>query len=162
MAQAHVLTVSDRSARGERADETGPRLAARLRELGHATDLGLVPDDASRIADAVRAAAADHALVVVAGGTGLGPRDVSPQAVRPLLDYEVPGLGELMRSEGSRSTPLAALSRSVAGVLGRSLIVVVPGSPRGALESLDAIAPLISHALEVLAGGDHPPGEGTP
>ena len=110
----------------------------------------------------MRTAAADHALVVVAGGTGLGPRDVTPQAVRPVLDYEVPGLGELMRSEGSRSTPLAALSRSLAGVLGRALVVVVPGSPRGALESLEAIAPLIPHALEVLAGGDHPRGEGTP
>ncbi len=161
MARAYVLTVSDRSARGERPDETGPRLAARLRALGHAPDLGLVPDDAVPIAGAVRAAAADHALVVVAGGTGLGPRDVTPQAVRPILDYEVPGLGELMRSAGSRSTPLAALSRSLGGVLGSSLIVVVPGSPQGALESLEAIAALIPHALEVLAGGDHPPGEGT-
>ncbi len=168
MARAHVLTVSDRSARGERADETGPHLVARLRELGHEPDLGLVPDDATRISDAVRAAAADHALVVVAGGTGLGPRDVTPQTVLPILDYEVPGLGELMRSTGSRSTPLAALSRSLGGVVGRALVLVVPGSPRGALESLDAIAPLLPHALEVLAGADHPGGdhpigeEGTP
>ena len=162
MPRTLVLTVSDRSARGERADETGPRLVARLRQLGHEADLGLVPDDAARISDAVRAASADHALVVVAGGTGLGPRDVTPQAVRSILDYEVPGLGELMRSEGSRSTPLAALSRSLGGVLGRTLVVVVPGSPGGALESLDAIAPLIPHALEVLAGGDHlAGGEGT-
>ncbi len=156
MARAYVLTVSDRSARGERADETGPRVAARLRELGHEPETGLVPDDAARIAEAVRGAAAGYALVVVAGGTGLGPRDVSPQAVAPLLDYIVPGLGETMRAEGRRSTAMAALSRSLGGVLGRSLVLVVPGSPRGAVESLDAIAALLPHALDMLAGGDHP------
>ncbi len=155
MARAFVLTVSDRAARGERADETGPRLVARLGELGYEATLGLVPDEPAQIAAAVRAAARGHALVVVAGGTGLGPRDVTPQALAGVLDYEVPGFGEVMRGAGRRTTPLAALSRSLAGVLGRSLVLVVPGSPRGALESLEAVADLLPHALETLAGADH-------
>ncbi len=155
MARAYVLTVSDRSARGERADETGPTLAARLRDLGHAVHVDVVPDDALLIADAVSAAASRHDLVVVAGGTGLGPRDVTPQAVGTVLDYEIPGFGELMRAEGRRSTPLASLSRSLAGVAGSTLVLVVPGSPRGALELLDAVAALLPHALDTLAGGDH-------
>jgi molybdenum cofactor synthesis domain-containing protein len=156
VARAYVLTVSDRSARGERADETGPLVVARLRELGHEPELGLVPDDPPAIAAAVRTAAAACALVVVAGGTGLGPRDVTPDTVGPLLDRPVPGLGELMRAEGRRSTPLAALSRSLGGVLGRTLVLVVPGSPRGALESLEAVVPVLEHALQMLAGADHP------
>ena len=157
MARAFVLTVSDRAARGERADETGPRLAARLRELGHDATVGLVPDEPAQIAAAVRAAVAArrHALVVVAGGTGLGPRDVTPQALVGVLDYEIPGFGEVMRAVGRRTTPLAALSRSLGGVVERSLVLVVPGSPRGALESLDAVADLLPHALETLAGADH-------
>ncbi len=156
MARAFVLTVSDRAARGERADETGPRLAARLRELGHDATVGLVPDEPAQIAAAVRAAVARrHALVVVAGGTGLGPRDVTPQALVGVLDYEIPGFGEVMRAAGRRTTPFAALSRSLAGVVERSLVLVVPGSPRGALESLDAVADLLPHALETLAGADH-------
>jgi molybdopterin adenylyltransferase len=155
MARAFVLTVSDRSARGQRLDETGPKLAARLRELGHVVQAAVVPDDALLIADTVAAAGGGHDLVVVAGGTGLGPRDVTPQAVGTLLDYEIPGFGELMRAEGRRSTPLASLSRSLAGVAGGTLVLVVPGSPRGALESLDAVAALLPHALETLAGEDH-------
>ena len=155
MAHALVLTVSDRSARGERPDATGPRVAARLRELGHEAHVRIVPDEAVEIAEAVSAAATDHELIVVAGGTGLGPRDVTPQAVAAVLDYEIPGFGELMRAEGRRSTPLATLSRSLAGVAGASLVLVVPGSPRGAIESLDAVAPLLPHALETLAGEDH-------
>jgi molybdenum cofactor synthesis domain-containing protein len=155
MARAFVLTVSDRSARGERADETGPRLAARLQELGYAARVDVVPDDVLLIAETVAAAVTGHDLVVVAGGTGLGPRDVTPQAVGTVIDYEVPGFGELMRSEGRRSTPLATLSRSLGGVAGQTLVLVVPGSPRGALESLDAVAALLPHALDTLAGGDH-------
>ena len=91
-------------------------------------------------------------LIVTTGGTGLGPRDFTPQATRSVLDYEIPGFGEQRRAAGRRSTPLADLSRSLAGVLGRALVVAVPGSPRGALESLAAIEPLIEHALETLGG----------
>lgn len=158
--RAFVLTVSDRSARGERADETGPRLVDRLRQLGYVPDGSVVADDRAAIAQAVRAAASGHELVVVAGGTGLGPRDVSPQAVVPLLSYEIPGLGELMRARGREATPFASLSRSLGGVMGRCLVLVVPGSPRGALESVDAVADVLGHALDTLAGADHAPGGG--
>jgi molybdenum cofactor synthesis domain-containing protein len=145
-----VLTVSDGVAAGHREDESGPVLAARLSELGYRVERGHVPDDAARIAEAVRAATTAHVLVVATGGTGLTPRDVTPQALRGVLEYEVPGFGELMRAEGRRSTPFAALSRSVAGVCGRSLVLAVPGSPRGALESLEAVVPILEHALDTL------------
>ena len=90
--------------------------------------------------------------MVTTGGTGLTPRDVTPQATAAVLDFEVPGLAEAMRAEGRRTTPMAALSRGLAGVVGRSLVVNLPGSTKGALESLDAIAPVLDHALETLSG----------
>src|SRR5260370_1000425 len=115
-------------------------------------DDGIRVDAQQRIAAFVGAAADGHALVVTTGGTGLGPRDVTPQATRPLLDYEVPGLAELMRAEAMRRTPAAALSRSLAGVRGRTLILNLPGSVRGATESLEAVVPALRHALGLLSG----------
>src|SRR3989304_2067187 len=115
------------------------------------------PDARDAIATAVRAAALRHRLVVTTGGTGMTPRDVTPQALRPLLDYEVPGFGELMRSEGRRSTPFASLSRSLGGVIGRCLVLAVPGSPGGARESLEAALAGLAHALETLAHDSGPP-----
>jgi molybdenum cofactor synthesis domain-containing protein len=112
----------------------------------------ILPDEAWRIEEALVAGAERHALIVTTGGTGLTPRDVTPQATAAVIDYEVPGLAEAMRAAGRRSTPMADLSRGIAGVRGRTLIVNVPGSPRAAAESLDSILAVLPHALETLAG----------
>lgn len=160
---AFVLTVSDRSAAGEREDTGGRVVADRLAALGYRVDRGLVPDEADQIEGAVRDAARDHELVVTTGGTGLGPRDVTPQALRGVVDYEVPGFGEAMRAEGRRSTPFASLSRSFGAVAGRTLVLALPGNPRGALESLDAVTNLLEHALDTLRSAHHePPGQQPP
>lgn len=135
-----------------RQDASGDTLTDRLTELGYAVERGVVPDDQPAIVAEVTAQSARHRLLVATGGTGLGPRDVTPQALRQVLDYEIPGFGEVMRAAGRRSTPMADLSRSLAGVRGRSLVVAVPGSVSGATESLDALTPLLEHALETLGG----------
>ena len=167
---ALVLTVSDRSFAGTRDDASGEALAGRLGELGFSVDRAVVPDDEPAIASAVRDGAAHHRLVVTTGGTGLTPRDVTPQATATVLDYEIPGIAEAMRADGRRSTPFAALSRGLVGVRGGSLVANLPGSPKGALESFEVLVPLLEHALETLSGpfdhaaaraagrGDLPPG----
>jgi molybdopterin adenylyltransferase len=154
-----VLTISDGVADGSRQDESGRVLSERLEGLGFAVESGVVPDEAREITSAVRRAVGRDTLVVTTGGTGLGPRDVTPQALRKLLDYDIPGFGEVMRGHGRASTPYADLSRSLAGVSGQTLVIAVPGSPRAALESLAALEPLLEHALATI-GGDtqrHPP-----
>ncbi len=150
--RALVITVSDGVAAGVRLDGSGDGLAERLAELGFAVDRSLTPDEGWQIEAAIVDGVADRALIVTTGGTGLTPRDVTPQATSATLDYEVPGLAELIRAEGRRSTPMAALSRGVVGVRAGTLIVNVPGSPRAALESLEAIVPVLGHALETLEG----------
>jgi molybdenum cofactor biosynthesis protein B len=149
---ALVLTISDGVANGTRHDDAGLALAEALGEQGFAVRREAVPDERSDIEDALRAAATDNALVLSTGGTGLTPRDVTPQATQAVIDYEVPGLAEAIRAAGRAKTPMADLSRGVVGVLGRALIVNVPGSPRAALESLEALAPTLQHALETIAG----------
>lgn len=149
---AFVLTISDGVAAGTREDASGDALAERLAGLGYTVERGVVPDDLSSIVAQIEAQAGQCRLLVSTGGTGLGPRDVTPQALQQMLDYEIPGFGEVMRAAGRRATPMADLSRSLAGVRGRSLLVAVPGSPSGATESLDALVPLLAHALETLGG----------
>jgi molybdopterin adenylyltransferase len=151
-ARALVLTVSDGVAAGTRQDESGIALADRLADAGFRVDRTSVADDRALIERALRDAATDHVLVVSTGGTGLTPRDVTPQATQAAIEYEVPGLAEAMRAAGRAKTPMADLSRGVVGVIGRSLIVNVPGSPKAALESLAALEPTLGHALETLAG----------
>jgi molybdopterin adenylyltransferase len=149
---ALVLTASDGSAAGVREDESGSAVAERLAALGFRVERQIVPDDQARIEAALREAARHHALIVTTGGTGLTPRDVTPQATLSVIDYAVPGMAEAMRAEGRRHTPMADLSRAVVGVRGRTLIVNLPGSPRGAIESFEAIVAVLDHALETLAG----------
>jgi molybdenum cofactor synthesis domain-containing protein len=149
---ALVITASDRSAAGKRPDTSGAGVGARLEALGFRVERQVVPDDRAALETALVAAAERHALVVTTGGTGLTPRDVTPQATLAILDYEIPGIAEAMRADGRRSTPFAALSRGVVGVRGRTLIVNLPGSPKGALESLEVVLGVLDHALETLAG----------
>ncbi|MCC6859882.1 MAG: MogA/MoaB family molybdenum cofactor biosynthesis protein [Bryobacterales bacterium] len=155
MIQAAVLTISDSAYAGARADRSGPAVRERLEQLGwQVSVLEVVPDEADLISARLTALAdaGQLAAIFTSGGTGIAARDVTPEATRAVLDREVPGLAELMRLEGRRHTPLAALSRGVAGVRGKALIVNLPGSPRGAVESLDAILELVPHILELLSG----------
>ena len=149
---AFILTVSDRGSTGDRADTTGDGLAARLALLGFAVEREMVPDERRRIESMLVAAASRHPLIVTTGGTGLTPRDVTPQATLAVIDYQVPGFAEAMRADGRAKTPMAILSRAVVGVRGKTLIVNLPGSPRAALESLAVLEPVLDHALETLRG----------
>jgi molybdopterin adenylyltransferase len=150
--RALVLTVSDGVSAGSRQDESGRSLGDRLAEAGFVVDRVTVSDDRDQIEAALRSGASGHAFVISTGGTGLTPRDVTPQATLAVVDYEVPGLAEAMRAAGRATTPMADLSRGVVGVIGTSLVVNVPGSPKAALVSLAALEPTLGHALETLAG----------
>lgn len=159
--RAHVITISDGAFHGKREDTSGAAVVDMLRTGGF--DVGspqVVPDERDQISEAIiSAVTAGSRLVVTTGGTGLGPRDVTPQATSDAIDYDVPGLGEAMRRAGSEKTPMAALSRGLAGVRGTSLVINLPGSPKGARESLAAVLPVIGHALALLQGDtEHRPG----
>jgi molybdenum cofactor synthesis domain-containing protein len=154
---ASVITVSDSCARGSREDASGPAVKAELEKRGFTVSASeVVPDEQPLIEETITKHAARADLVVTTGGTGIGPRDVTPEATRAVCDRLVEGIAERMRAEGARSTPLAALSRAVCGIRGRTLVLNLPGSPRAAVESLTAVADLLPHALELLRGNtDH-------
>lgn len=155
-----IVTVSDKASRGERADAGGPALRAALpTEAFAVVDYRVVPDERDQIAGALRQLTGRHDVDVVltTGGTGLAPRDVTPQATLEVVEYQVPGIAEQMRAESVRITPAAMLSRGVAGVSRQTLVVNLPGSPKGACETLAVILPALPHAVSTLRGevGEH-------
>ncbi len=150
---ATVITVSDSCFAGSREDVSGPSVAARLRELGFKVSAStLCPDDVDVLVDALRVAAVRFRLVVTTGGTGIGSRDVTPEATRIICTKLLDGIPELMRAAGLKQTPYAPLSRALCGTAAHALILNLPGSPAGAIASLDAVAHLLPHALEILSG----------
>lgn len=157
---AAVMTISDSTFAGLRADKSGPAVRERLERSGWKVAIAeVLPDETGKIASrlAELADSGSVSAIFTTGGTGIALRDVTPEATRSILDREIPGFGEVMRSKGRESTPLAVLSRSLAGTRGKVLIVNLPGSPRGAVESLDAILELAPHVLDLLSGKtEHP------
>lgn len=155
MITAAVLTISDSAHQGTRVDASGPAVAARLRERGfEISATRILPDERAEISEALRDLADRRvaAVVFTTGGTGVTPRDITPEATRDAIDREIPGLAELMRLKGREATPYAVLSRAIAGNRGGVLIVNLPGSPKGAVESLDAILELVPHVLDLING----------
>jgi len=160
MKSVAVLTISDSVSVGKRTDGSGPAVQAHLDRLGwHVTESGVVPDDIPSIRERLISLADSGKVCAIftTGGTGVALRDVTPEATRAVIDREIPGFGERMRAAGQHSTPFAALSRAIAGTRGRVLIVNLPGSPKGAVESLDAIVELVPHVIQLLSGQtEHP------
>ncbi len=163
--RASVVTVSDTGYAGEREDSSGPLLAELLRKMGaQVVQQAIVPDEQAEIRRTL-IALADEAhldLIVTTGGTGPAPRDVTPEATRTVIEREMPGLAEVLRFEGYRQTPLAVISRGVAGIRGRTLIVNLPGSPRAVREGMETLIPILPHTIRMVRGVDteHRPGEG--
>jgi molybdenum cofactor biosynthesis protein MoaC len=157
LARAAVITLSDRASRGESEDRSGPALASRLQAVGvREVHRELLPDEPELLLTALKALISEKIpLIVTTGGTGTAPRDRTPETLRRLEGRLIPGLGELMRSTGSRSTLYAYLSRSEGLLVDETLILALPGSVKGATESLDAVLPLLEHLLRISAGGNH-------
>lgn len=159
MRSAIVITVSDSSFHGQRKDLSGPAVAEALEEAGfQLVGSAIVPDEAAQIRDAILDAAREAALIVTTGGTGIAPRDLTPDVTRELCHRLIEGIPERMRAEGAKQTPLAALSRAVCGTRGKTLILNLPGSPKGATESLATVIDLLPHIIDLLHGNTaHPP-----
>jgi len=159
---AAVLTVSDGVASGSRLDGSGDALVDLLTAQGFdVVRRSVVADDPEEVSSAILALAGASRLVVTTGGTGFGPRDHTPEATRRVIDREAPGMAWLMLKAGLDSTPMAALSRGLVGTIGSTLVVNLPGNPKGAVENLTALVPVLGHALELLAGHtEHPPPPG--
>jgi molybdenum cofactor synthesis domain-containing protein len=149
---AAVLTISDSSFAGTREDRSGPAVRDRLAALGWTAQVEVLPDERPVISARLQALAGSVDAIFTTGGTGIASRDVTPEATRDVIEREIPGLAEWMRMEGVKSTPRAILSRGVTGVRGRTLIVNLPGSPKGAVQSLDAIAGVLTHVVDLLNG----------
>jgi molybdopterin adenylyltransferase len=155
-----VLTISDSVASGKAEDRSGPSVAARCRELGwQIVSMAVRADDRSAIELLLKETADSNAvdLILTTGGTGLGPRDVTPEATLAVVDRTIPGFAEQMRAAGMQKTRRAILSRGAAGIQGKVIIINLPGSPKGAVDSLDAIADLLPHAVDILHGAGHNP-----
>jgi molybdopterin adenylyltransferase len=155
MIQVAIVTISDSAVAGTREDRSGPKLRERAEALGWTvTAQELVPDETDQIAAVLRrlADSGRFSVILTTGGTGVALRDVTPEATRAVIEREIPGVAEVMRAEGSKFTPLAALSRALAGVRGRTVIINLPGSPKGAVESLDTISKLVPHMVDLLEG----------
>lgn len=156
MKRAVVITVSNRAHAGVYADDAGPAVAAVLREGGfEVAPVLVIPDGRREVAAALVDACGEADVVVTTGGTGLHPNDHTPEGTLDVVERVVPGIAEAMRAASLAVTPMAALSRGVAGVRGRSLVVNLPGSPKGAVENLRAVVAVLGHAVDQLAGGDH-------
>jgi molybdenum cofactor synthesis domain-containing protein len=154
--KGRVIVASHRAAAGVYADTSGPLLVAGLRELGCDVGDPIVVPDGAPVADALRAAVADGVdVVLTSGGTGVTPTDRTPEATRPLLDFEIPGIAESIRAYSREQVPAAALSRGLAGVAGRTLVVNLPGSTGGARDGLAVLGPILRHTVEQVHGGDH-------
>jgi len=153
MIKVAILTLSDKGSKGERDDASGPAIEKIIKKINASIiSYDVIPDDLGRIKRKLISLSKKAELILTTGGTGVSPRDVTPDATREVINYEIPGIAEAMRMKGLKKTPFAMISRAVAGVRGKTLIINLPGSPRAVKENLSVILPILSHTIEKLHG----------